>query len=111
LSTLLPPRHWQCLHRQFTQTNGSVLAPPEIERFEARNESLTFQFKSAGVSNLRITSELESFITPALLPRAQIQQAILIALQEVMLRQLTLARHLCHTCMSLHRTPNSVSDK
>jgi len=50
--------------------------------FEARNESLAFQFKSAGVSNLRITSELESFITPALLPRAQIQQAILIALQE-----------------------------
>lgn len=44
---------------------------------------MAFNFRSAGLSDLRISSALESLIAPALLPRDQIQQAVLTALQEV----------------------------
>mmetsp|Transcript_19373 Transcript_19373/g.50525 ORF Transcript_19373/g.50525 Transcript_19373/m.50525 type:complete len:291 (+) Transcript_19373:90-962(+) len=51
--------------------------------YEPRSGSrMAFNFRSAGLSDLRISSALESLIAPALLPRDQIQQAVLTALQE-----------------------------
>lgn len=62
-----------------------IISLPHDVRWEVRSpQRIALSFQNAGVSDIRITSLLESFIAPAMLPRDSLQQAILLAIKEVL---------------------------
>ena len=53
-------------------------------RYEVRSgRRIALTFEEAGISNIRISKELEQFLAPALLPRTWIMHRLLLAIKEV----------------------------